>query len=238
MANENLEAVSAELEAAGVKFTVRNGGKHIHLEWQHEGAARMFVVPATPSDRRGWLNARTDVRKILREDGLIGSAEIIELPRTFLKERSVFVSSLDIARHFEKAHKDVLRAIDRVCDDIGDKHYTERNFAPSSYTDSTGRSLRSFDLSRDGFSLVVMSFTGSAAARWKVSYLDAINAMEAELLRAADSAPAELTAEVAQLKADLNALIELSLEAPPAPKAKKPRFVRPSILRRMRRRAA
>jgi len=39
------------------------------------------------------------------------------------------------------------------------------NFVVSEYIDPTGRKLRSFDMTKDGFTFLVMGFTGSTAAR-------------------------------------------------------------------------
>nr|WP_281803491.1 Rha family transcriptional regulator [Methylocystis echinoides] len=36
-------------------------------------------------------------------------------------------------------------------------------------------------MTRDGFTLLAMGFTGEAALRWKLKYIDAFNRMEAEL---------------------------------------------------------
>jgi len=36
-----------------------------------------------------------------------------------------------------------------------------------------------FDLTRDGFSMLVMGFTGAEAMQWKVRYIAAFNALEA-----------------------------------------------------------
>ena len=62
------------------------------------------------------------------------------------------------------------------------KEFTERNFALSEFTDSTGRVLPAYRLTRDGFTLLAMGFTGKEAMQWKVAYLTAFNKMEAELL--------------------------------------------------------
>lgn len=41
------------------------------------------------------------------------------------------------------------------------------------------RKDRAYLLTRDGFSLLVMGFTGAAAVRWKIRYIEAFNALEA-----------------------------------------------------------
>lgn len=87
-------------------------------------------------------------------------------------------TSLDLAEFFGKQHKDVLRKIDTLDCSFD---FTQRNFAPSSYTDSTGRECRSYLLTRDGFFFVAMGFTGRRAAEFKEAYIAAFNAMEQRL---------------------------------------------------------
>jgi Rha family phage regulatory protein len=87
-----------------------------------------------------------------------------------------------IAEKFGKQHKDVLRKIETL--DIPDD-YRERNFAPT-FQDIPGpngatRQSKSYELTRDGFALLVMGFTGKRAMAWKIKFLEAFNSMEAQL---------------------------------------------------------
>lgn len=89
-------------------------------------------------------------------------------------------TSLVIAQAFEKNHFDVLKAIKNLeCS----QNFTDSNFAVSEYTDSTGRKLPMYQITRDGFAFLAMGFTGKKAAAWKERFLEAFNAMEAALLR-------------------------------------------------------
>lgn len=110
----------------------------------------------------------------------------------------VFCTSLDVARVFEKNHRDVLRNIDSILEQIrkiGDLEQL-RNFAQSSYKQNLGfgatRDNRAYNLTRDGFSLLAMSFTGEEALRWKLCFLKAFNFMERELRSLKESAQASL----------------------------------------------
>lgn len=89
------------------------------------------------------------------------------------------VNSRDVAEMFEKEHRHVLRDIDHILlsPNLGSVEW----FKETSYIDPTGRTLRSFDLTRDGFSLLVMGWTGAKALAFKVKYIEAFNAMEASL---------------------------------------------------------
>lgn len=105
-----------------------------------------------------------------------------------VKDGRVVANSRDVASAFEKQHKDVLRAIDNLECSVD---FTGRNFAPSEYRDPSGRALRSFDLTRDGFAFLVMGFTGAKAARFKEAYITAFNEMEEELRRIRGGVPAD-----------------------------------------------
>ena len=96
-------------------------------------------------------------------------------------------SSLDIAEHFGKRHVDVMRAINNSITQVPEE-FAQRNFAFSDYRDSTGRTLPKCDLTHDGFSFVVMGFTGKEAAKWKVVYITAFREM-AERLTTAPASP-------------------------------------------------
>lgn len=227
--NDCLDAAMAELEAVGITPRVEHGGKHLHLVWDTDTGQRKYVTAVSPSDRRAPLNVRSDIRRMLREDGVIGSDAPAVVPRLFLKGGAAFCSSLDVASHFEKAHKNVLASIDAAVADSGE--FGRLNFQPSSYLTEQSKQLRCFNMTRDGFTLLAMGFTGSAAMAWKVKYLEAFNAMERELQ---GMAPTHLEARVRKLEGDLEALIDLSLTAP----TPEPGFIIVKAYKRRARRAA
>lgn len=89
-------------------------------------------------------------------------------------------TSLAVAKHFNKRHDTVLRAVKNLdCS----PEFTGRNFEVSEYTDSTGRDLPMYRITRDGFVFLCMGFTGKEAAKWKEAYINAFNAMEKEIRR-------------------------------------------------------
>lgn len=59
--------------------------------------------------------------------------------------------------------------------------FTERNFALSEYTDSTGRKLPMHILSKDGFMMVAMGYTTPDAMRMKEKFIHRFNEMEEQL---------------------------------------------------------
>lgn len=90
-----------------------------------------------------------------------------------------WTTSLLVAEKFGKRHADVIRAIRNVeCS----AEFAQRNFALSDYVDPTGRKLPMFSISRDGFTMLAMGFTGAQAAQWREKFIGAFNAMEKRLL--------------------------------------------------------
>lgn len=90
------------------------------------------------------------------------------------------VDSRYVAKFFEKNHKEVLRDIRKLtAPDSGlPQTFAERNFAPSSYMDATGRRLPCCQMTREGFTLLVMGYTGKKALGFKVLYIERFNEME------------------------------------------------------------
>ena len=90
------------------------------------------------------------------------------------------VTSLQVAEHFEKNHKDVLRDI-RVTIEKCSQEFNERNFAPVEYTDAKGEKRPMYLLSKDGFMMLAMSYTTPEAMTIKEAYIARFNEMEKAL---------------------------------------------------------
>ncbi|EAI1894694.1 hypothetical protein E1E52_01970 [Campylobacter coli] len=89
----------------------------------------------------------------------------------------VTTTSLDIAAVFNKRHDNIIAKIETFPKDS----FTDLNFKASKYIDSTGRILPCYKITRDGFSLLVMGFTGQKAYKWKILFIKAFNEMEKRL---------------------------------------------------------
>lgn len=91
----------------------------------------------------------------------------------------IVVSSRDVARDFGKEHNDTKKRIRELVRDMGE--ISHNYFILSEYKDSLNRTQEEYLLTRDGFSLLVMGFTGVPALQWKLKYIDAFNKMEQAL---------------------------------------------------------
>ncbi|EDE1923119.1 Rha family transcriptional regulator, partial [Salmonella enterica subsp. diarizonae] len=79
-------------------------------------------------------------------------------------------------------HGDVLRKIEQVKADCSNE-FSQRNFASADYIDEQGKLRPMYSLTKDGWIMVVMGFTGKAAAAIKESYISAFNWMAEQLSR-------------------------------------------------------
>lgn len=86
------------------------------------------------------------------------------------------VTSLMVAEKFGKRHADVLRSIENTKKDCSDD-FNQRNFALVEYLDGKGEKRPSYEMTKDGFSMLMMRFTGAKAGAWREKFIDAFNAM-------------------------------------------------------------
>nr|DAV00136.1 MAG TPA: regulatory protein [Caudoviricetes sp.] len=99
-------------------------------------------------------------------------------------------SSRQIAENFGKSHDNVLKGIENLIGGlvkINDTPGLPKNgqtpmFYKTEYThEQNGQTYPMYLMNRDGFSLLVMGFTGKAALEWKLKYIQAFNEMEKKL---------------------------------------------------------
>lgn len=95
-----------------------------------------------------------------------------------MHDQQAVTTSLQVAKNFEKLHKNVLRDIDALKRDVLN---FEQMFVESTELDSYRRDRRIYYMNRDGFSLLAMGFTGKKALQFKLKYIDAFNRMEKQL---------------------------------------------------------
>lgn len=99
--------------------------------------------------------------------------------KTVNKEEVTVVTSLDIAETFGKEHRRVLQDIrDLKCSE----EFRLRNFVQSNYVNEQGHKQPMFIMTRDGFTLLAMGYTGEKAMQFKEAYIRQFNAMEKALI--------------------------------------------------------
>ena len=105
-------------------------------------------------------------------------------PTLEIIDGQITTTSQQVAEHFGKRHSDVIRSIRRLSSELEPEWY-ERNFAFIQKTTVLGKGRTRTDpayaITRDGFALLAMGFTGKEALHWKVAYITAFNKMESAL---------------------------------------------------------
>lgn len=101
--------------------------------------------------------------------------------KTVNKEEVTVVTSLDVAETFGKEHKNVLADIRNIQSDISSAEFSAL-FYEEAYTASNGKKNPMYYMNRDGFTLLVMGYTGEKAMQFKLAYIKQFNAMEKALI--------------------------------------------------------
>ena len=98
-----------------------------------------------------------------------------DLTIVFERNNQAVTSSRLVANYFGKQHKTVIRTIQNLnCSQEFNKH----NFVPITYIDTRGRKQPEYLMTKDGFTILAMGFTGAKAMQFKEAYIKAFNKME------------------------------------------------------------
>lgn len=99
---------------------------------------------------------------------------LVEIQKVNREEVTV-VTSLDVAETFGKEHRNVLKDIRELsCSE----EFRLLNFVQSEYLNGQNHKQPMYIMTRDGFTLLVMGYTGEKAMKFKESYIRQFNAME------------------------------------------------------------
>ena len=131
-----------------------------------------------------------------------------------VKNGTPVVSSRTVATVFEKRHDHVLRDIENIiresqtsieesekeifnpAGNLTAQNWGVNFFLKSSYLSDRGKTYPEYLMTRDGFSLLAMGFTGKKALQFKVAFINRFNEMERQLK----------SGKPAETKTDLDAL--------------------------------
>ena len=87
-------------------------------------------------------------------------------------------TSVIVANCFGKNHKNVLRDIENL---TCSEEFNQLNFEPISYFDVMNREQKAYEMTKDGFSFLVMGYTGEKASTFKEAFIREFNKREALL---------------------------------------------------------
>ena len=129
-----------------------------------------------------------------------------------VKNNQVVTSSRQVAENFCKQHKHVLASIQKLTSAQFSADVPEigKMFFEATEPDTYGRQQKIYYMNRDGFSLLVMGFTGQKAIEWKIKYINAFNQMEEALKERQSAAPAPVLKRVAYKGQIMMTAVDLS----------------------------
>ncbi|MGT2511174.1 Rha family transcriptional regulator [Cupriavidus basilensis] len=104
-------------------------------------------------------------------------------PRISVANGAITTTSLAVAEHFGRRHDNVVQAIRNTLADLPESFRLnfKEVFRDVAGANGSTRRMPTFLMTRDGFALLAMGFTGKEALQWKVKYIEAFNQMEQAL---------------------------------------------------------
>lgn len=100
----------------------------------------------------------------------------------FVENNRPVTDSLTVAEVFEKNHADVLRDIRNILDQV-ETEWGISNFAETHYRHPQNHQVYSkYLITEQGFTLLVMGYTGSKAMKFKVDYINEFERMRSQIL--------------------------------------------------------
>lgn len=118
----------------------------------------------------------------------------------FIENNRPVTDSLTVAETFGKEHKHVMRDIRELeCSD----EFHRSNFGLVDYMDAGNRRYQKYLITQDGFSFLVMGYTGKEAARFKEMYINEFNRMRDELSKPQFSLPQTMPEALRMLAAEI-----------------------------------
>lgn len=100
-----------------------------------------------------------------------------------MRGKDAVCDSLEVAEHFGKRHDKLIFEIERKYTGLIGKGCAQNGgdpfFMKSTYIhEQNGQRYPKYYMNRNGFTLLVMGFTGKEAIAWKMKYIEAFNKME------------------------------------------------------------
>ncbi len=90
-------------------------------------------------------------------------------------------TSVAVADHFERPHNDVMKSI-RTTLTACSEAFSLGNFSQSTYQNSRGQTQPCFVLTKSGFAMTALGFTGKKAIEFREAYITRFDEMEAKLV--------------------------------------------------------
>ena len=105
-----------------------------------------------------------------------------------VENNTPITTSRIVAEQFDKNHQHVMRDIRKLIDEMGgvSKIGQSSMFVETTYTNKQNKQQPMYTMTRDGFSLLAMGFTGKKALEFKLKFINEFNRMEETLKKLGD----------------------------------------------------
>lgn len=141
---------------------------------------------------------------------MVATPVVTAMPVVINQGGKLLVSSRNVAEVFEKEHKNVLqdvRAVIAACS----QDFARLNFQLGSYKDANNQERPEYLLTKDGFTMLAMGYTGVKAMQFKEAYIKLFNEMKAKLEKQATPVvPTEPVDETARLMNRAKFLLDIA----------------------------
>ncbi|MGN4127672.1 ORF6C domain-containing protein [Lysinibacillus sphaericus] len=102
------------------------------------------------------------------------------------------ISSMEVAEMVGREHKEVLRDIRNIINQLGESKIAQSYFVESTYSNSQNKQQPCFLLTKKGCELYGTRMTGEKGTQFALQYIERFNEMEAHILHQLPSDPVEL----------------------------------------------
>lgn len=133
---------------------------------------------------------------------MVATPVVTAMPVVINQGGKLLVSSRNVAEVFEKEHKNVLqdvRAVIAACS----QDFARLNFQLGSYKDANNQERPEYLLTKDGFTMLAMGYTGVKAMQFKEAYINRFNEMATQLKQGSISNKLKDTKLVLESKPDI-----------------------------------
>lgn len=168
------DAISRHCKGVAKHDTLTNGGKQSVSIITEGDVYRLITHSKLPAAEKfeSWVFDEVLHRS---NNTVLQATENIPMS---IENNEIVVSSRQIAENFGKLHKHVLESIREIL--VAENSATK--FFHKTTHEYRGQQFPEYLMNRDGFSLLVMGFTGKEALEWKLKYINAFNKMEHQLV--------------------------------------------------------
>lgn len=161
--------IARKIETAGEmgSYAREDGRRYPMMLMSRDEANRLYeaVVNRARRGKRGGEGTDIDQAELVRR----------------ATDGGAVTTSLMVASVFGKRHSNVLQDIDQIGLKVHSAEIFHSYFHSTTYTDDAGKENRMYEMTKDGFTLLVMGYNGLKAMAFKLKYIDAFNQMEKQL---------------------------------------------------------